>query len=924
MRLAHSHSHSPWGITLFAVPLALAALCLSAAPASAQEKLSAEDRKALEQTLARTVYDPPAGARRCRIKLRVRTVWGQQGLVEREAWALQTKEGKTEVRLADGWLVPDPQDVKPFDFAKGCVALVKAVESQTQPPPEASREHPLALAAWCLRAGEEGLAAVFLGLARQELDAVKARAPKDQVANLKLDMVLRGHLTWQAYAGMVHAFMARADAEAELYAKHLQARYPEETAGTQAPLILADLARRRAAGTFGKTPDAASLRQLQALPPAARVVAAVAALDEIDARQKAQPGGVDLASDPRVVALIECKEAAIPALLEVLEKDRRLTRSVHFWRDFNQDRTVLSVAEAALVALQSILRFRVFEPRASGDNFTARGPKAAKMAADRLRTYWKANQGRSLPERLRRSLTHAQAKPTDWRRAATELARLGRERRIGTTLGGDQVSAEEGENPALALTDPTAAEAIVAAMDRDFAQHVKAARYRDLKGEELREIEALYLDALVRLGDKRIAPVLAKRAAEAKRPSLRRLLAVTCSGLGEGGPLDALAADFAQGKVELGAFEAPETPPDQTPGAIELDACVQTFTQLSLGGVASCDSALFALAEAKHPLRARAVDLIWTKAGPEGGLWVRHPWHLKLLASELGETAETGRVYRLELVAAKGRQPKHWAVVVEEGGQEIARQAISPEGSPVARLQRVAERRCDRAATAISVRLLGTPTYDLLVKDRDRRLAELRAYCQRYLATIQLATPLEVASLRLGASPFGVFYRPGLGGLGRAATPADVAAGRALFVLPGAQPIQTVLPAITRLKRTGERALVLQAEVSGGQTKFVVLTGDALLVVGPDQVREPRPIPKPADQRAAAVTLLKLIGSSKDSAAAALLSEDFRQALAQEKSTKRFFDEIRQALRQTPQDRLIEGLAPGFGVQADGVLRWEP
>ena len=473
MRLAHS-------LTLFA-PLAVAALCFAAAPASAQEQLSAEDRKALEETLKTTVYDPPAGARRCRLKLRVRTVWGQEGLVEREGWALQNAAGQTEVRLADGWLVPDPQEVKPFDFAKGCAALVQAIEAQTQPPPEASREHPLALAAWCLRAGEEGLAAVFLGLARQELNAVKARAPKDQVAALKLDMVLRGHLTWQAYAGMVHAFMARADAEAELYAKHLQARYPEETKGTQVALILADLARRRAAGTFGKTPDATSLRQLQALPPSTRVAAAVAVLDEIDARQQSQPGGVDLANDPRVVALIDCKELAVPALLEVLEKDRRLTRSVHFWRDFNQDRTVLSVAEAALVALQSILRIRVFEPRTSGDNFTIRGPKAAKMAAEKLRDYWNANRGMSLPERLRRSLTRTQAKPEDWRRAATELGRLGRDRRIGTTLGGDQVSESEGENPALALSEPSAAEAILAAMDRDLAQHLEAPG-RDLPG----------------------------------------------------------------------------------------------------------------------------------------------------------------------------------------------------------------------------------------------------------------------------------------------------------------------------------------------------------------------------------------------------------------------------------------------------------
>jgi hypothetical protein len=914
MRLAHSR-------TWLALPLV--ALCLAAAPASAQDKLSAEDRKVLERALKTTLYDPPVGAQRCRFKLKVRTVWGQQGLVEREGWALRNKAGQTEVRLADGWLATDPQQVQPFDFAKGCALLVQALQAQTQPPPQASREHPLALAGWCLRAGDEGLAAVFLDMARQEFAAIKARAPKEQLGQLKLEMVLRGHLTWQAYSGMVHAFMVRADAEAEAYAKHLQARYADEVKGTQVALILEDLARRRAAGTFGKTPTTTDVRKLQALPVAARVPAAVAALDEIDARQLSQPGGVDLASDPRLAALIDCKEAAVPALLEVLEKDRRLTRSVHFWRDFNQDRTVLSVAEAALVALQSILRIRVFEPRSTGDNFTIRGPKASKLAAEKLREYWKANRGVSLPERLRRSLTRTQGKPADWRRAATELGRLGRDRRIGTTLGGDQVSERKGDNPALALANPTAAEAILAALDRDVAQHLESKRYTDLRGDELRELEALYFDALVRLGDERIAPALAKRAAQAKRSSLRRLLAVACRGLGDGAPLDALAADFAQGKVALGKFEVPETPFEQTPGAVELDACVQTFTQMSTGGVASCDSALYALADPKHPSQAHAVDLIWTKAGPEGGLWVRHPWHLRLLASQLQDTAETGRVYRLELVEAKGRQPKHWAVVVEEQGKEIARQPISPEAGPVARLKRVAERRCDRAATAISVRLLGTPTYDLLVANRDERLAELRAYCARFLPAIQRASALEVATLRLGPNPFGVFYRPGVG-LSQAATDADLAAGRALFVLPGGQPIQTVLPAVTRYLKSREPALVLQAEVAKGQVRLAVLTGGAFLAVGLDQVSEPRPIPKPADQRAAAISFLKFIAANQDERASDLITANFRQALVKEKATKRFFNEFRQALRQTPRERLIEGLAPGFGVQADGSLRWEP
>jgi hypothetical protein len=40
-----------------------------------------------------------------------------------------------------------------------------------------------------------------------------------------------------------------------------------------------------------------------------------------------------LASHCRVEELIRLGDAAVPALLEALENDERLTRSVHFWRD---------------------------------------------------------------------------------------------------------------------------------------------------------------------------------------------------------------------------------------------------------------------------------------------------------------------------------------------------------------------------------------------------------------------------------------------------------------------------------------------------------------------------------------------------------------------------------------------------------------
>lgn len=65
-------------------------------------------------------------------------------------------------------------------------------------------------------------------------------------------------------------------------------------------------------------------------------------------------------------ALIEVGEPVVEPLLSVLESDTRLTRSVHFWRDFSQDRTILGVHEAAYVALASILQTTFFEAVARG------------------------------------------------------------------------------------------------------------------------------------------------------------------------------------------------------------------------------------------------------------------------------------------------------------------------------------------------------------------------------------------------------------------------------------------------------------------------------------------------------------------------------------------------------------------------------
>ena len=266
------------------------------------------------------------------------------------------------------------------------------------------------------------------------------------------------------------------------------------------------------------------------------------ALDEVDARQGGQPGGVDLASDRRVEALIAIGDPAVPALIDAVEKDDRLTRSVHFWRDFARSRTVLGVREAALAAVMSILRVSVFEPVATGDNFTARGQEGRTAVTEKLRNYWKEYGGLPFDERMMKVLNNPMASGVATREAAYNLAHLGEDETLGTTVwSGRRRGERKGPNPAVAkFSKPTVAEAILAAMDRDLAAH-DGGKVNSLHDYYRRHIEDAYLSPLVRLGDKKIVPQLVKRVEEAKANRMKRKWAYACHWLGEQKPLEEFA-----------------------------------------------------------------------------------------------------------------------------------------------------------------------------------------------------------------------------------------------------------------------------------------------------------------------------------------------------------------------------------------------
>lgn len=184
----------------------------------------------------------------------------------------------------------------------------------------------------------------------------------------------------------------------------------------QLPDLVADEQRRV------KEPAYTPVLQMEQSPQGrARILALVRDLELVSARQTSQPGGVNLAGDPIVQALVKCGDDAVEPLLDCLETDRRLTRSVRFWRDFAPSRTIIGVHEAAYVALAGILQTDFFGVGSTGDSLTAHGEEGRKEVAAGIRAYWKRFKGLTLQERWYEVLRDDKAPPGQWLEAADNI-----------------------------------------------------------------------------------------------------------------------------------------------------------------------------------------------------------------------------------------------------------------------------------------------------------------------------------------------------------------------------------------------------------------------------------------------------------------------------------------------------------------------
>jgi hypothetical protein len=146
--------------------------------------------------------------------------------------------------------------------------------------------------------------------------------------------------------------------------------------------------------------------ELEQLPRPARIKELIARLEDVSESQFSFPGAVMPLLNPICQMLSEQGEAAIEPLLDTLQFDQRLTRSVSLSRPHNPDRTPYSVAETARALLIQI----------------AHAPENVHDASpEQWRSWWLGQKGKSLLERSYALLANDHGTPEQWLKGAREL-----------------------------------------------------------------------------------------------------------------------------------------------------------------------------------------------------------------------------------------------------------------------------------------------------------------------------------------------------------------------------------------------------------------------------------------------------------------------------------------------------------------------
>lgn len=334
------------------------------------------------------------------------------------------------------WLLPDRVEGRPFVVARdGLVYPAEKIGEPAAPSDviEHGEQHPIAPSPSDVLADPNGLIWIAQLLRAGVVDEARAAWERIQA---DVDPEARPHprfdapyvatnWLWYRIERAVCAHMRGDDPLAlhdariadRLLREHAESFEENQTGADVVPSLLADQERRARGAVRMPRDDVGSAAQ----DASVRVPQLIAELDQVAARQWGQPGGVNLADDVVVRELIQIGEPAVEALIEVLESDQRLTRSVHFWRDFARSRTVLGVHEAAYAALASILQTSFFQVVATGDNLSRRGEDGRRTLAAAIRRHWERFRDMPLHDRWMTILMDDSGEAQRWIEAASNI-----------------------------------------------------------------------------------------------------------------------------------------------------------------------------------------------------------------------------------------------------------------------------------------------------------------------------------------------------------------------------------------------------------------------------------------------------------------------------------------------------------------------
>jgi hypothetical protein len=325
--------------------------------------------------------------------------------------------------------------------------------------------------------------------------------------------------------------------------------------------------------------------------------------------------------------------------------------------------------------------------------------------------------------------------------------------------------------------NPTAAEAVLSAMERDLAQAIYPSH-----------IEHTYFIALIHLADRRIAPELGKRAYKEPGACRRLQWAHTAHRLGDSRSLRKFADDLGTGALDLSLNK------DGRSRSWEFENILAYLSDIEFSFT---DRALLKLAQHHHPFHDMVVAGLKDKvlAYHVDRVYLSHFFCLAILGRLLEDKTATGVIVRIN---EKDQCVEHEGP--GKGDSQSMPWIPALLADPKKRKTRVEARRCDLAAQLVALVLVGVPEFDPLLNDADERLSEMKTLLDRFAGRVRRLSPPEKEIL----APRDDHCRfiPDLPPLNRPATAADVKAGKAIFHLDGkGKPADLKLPAIGIFKK---------------------------------------------------------------------------------------------------------------------------